>query len=45
MKSFQWVSSCSMQTHGRTDMTKLIVAFRNFAIGDDNETELRKSQK
>jgi Fe-S-cluster formation regulator IscX/YfhJ len=35
--SFQWEPSCSMRTDGRThrqtDMTKLIVAFRNFANG------------
>jgi len=34
-KSVQWEPSCSMRTGGRTDrrsdMTKLIVAFRNFA--------------
>jgi hypothetical protein len=29
--SVQWEPSCSMRTDGRTDMTKLIVAFRNFA--------------
>jgi hypothetical protein len=26
-----WKPSCSMRTDKRTDMTKLIVAFRNFA--------------
>ena len=34
-KSVQWESSCSMltdgRTNGQTDMTKLKVAFRNFA--------------
>jgi len=30
-KSVQWEQSRSMWTDGRTDMTKLIVAFRNFA--------------
>jgi len=30
-KSVQWEPSCSIRTDGRTDMTKLIVAFRNFA--------------
>ena len=30
-KSAQWAQSCFMRTDGRTDMTKLIVAFRNFA--------------
>ena len=29
--SVQWEKSCSMRTDGRTYMTKLIVAFRNFA--------------
>jgi hypothetical protein len=28
-KSVQWEPSCSMRTDGRTDMTNLIVAFRN----------------
>jgi hypothetical protein len=31
LKSVQWESICSMWTDGRTDMTKLIVDFRNFA--------------
>jgi hypothetical protein len=30
-KSVQWEQSCSMLTDGRTDMPKLVVAFRNFA--------------
>jgi hypothetical protein len=30
-KSVQWQPSCSMRADGWTDMTKLIVAFRNFA--------------
>jgi len=29
--SIKWEPSCSMRTDGRTDMTKLIVVFRNFA--------------
>jgi hypothetical protein len=29
--SFEGETSCSMRTDGRIDMTKLIVAFRNFA--------------
>jgi len=29
--SFHWEPSCSMCTDGRTDVTKLIVAFRHFA--------------
>jgi hypothetical protein len=28
---FQWQPNCSMRADGRTDMTKQIVAFRNFA--------------
>jgi hypothetical protein len=39
-KSVQWKQSCSMmingRTDGRTDMTKLIVAFRNFANASKN---------
>jgi len=30
-KSVQWEPICSMQTDRRTDMTKQIVVFRNFA--------------
>jgi hypothetical protein len=30
-KSFHWDPICSMRTDGRTDTTKLIVTFRNFA--------------
>ena len=30
-KSAQWVPSCYMRTDGQTDMTKQIIAFRNFA--------------
>ena len=29
-KSVQWEPSCSLRTDGRTDLTKLIVGFRNF---------------
>ena len=35
-KSFQWEPSCSMRANGRTDMTKLRVAFRNFANAPKN---------
>ena len=31
LKPVQWEPNCSMRTARRTDMTKLIVAFRNFA--------------
>ena len=31
LKSVQWEPNCSMRTDRRTDMTKLIVAFRSFA--------------
>ena len=27
----KWEQSCSMRSHGETDMTKLIVGFRSFA--------------
>ena len=33
-KSVQWKTSCSMRADGRTDMTKLIVAFRKIAKSD-----------
>jgi hypothetical protein len=32
-KSVQREPICSMRTDGRTDLTKLVVAFRNFAKG------------
>jgi hypothetical protein len=35
-KSFQWEQSCSVRTDRRTDMTKLIVALRNFAKAPKN---------
>jgi hypothetical protein len=35
-KSVQWETSCSIRTDGRTDMTKLIFAFRNFAKAPKN---------
>jgi hypothetical protein len=33
----QWEPSCSMRTDRQTDMTKLIVAVRNFANAPENE--------
>jgi hypothetical protein len=39
-KSVQWEPSCSMWTDGRTEMTKLIVAFRNFAKAPKNEKKI-----
>jgi len=35
-KSVEWEPSCFMQTGGRTDMTKLIVAFRNYSKAPKN---------
>ena len=35
-KSIQWEPSCSMRTDRRTDMTKLIVLFRNFVNAPTN---------
>ena len=37
-KSVQGEPSCSMQTGRRTDMMKLVVAFRNFAKAPKNKT-------
>ena len=37
-KSVQWEPNCSMQTDGRTENTKLILAFRNFANAPKNCT-------
>ena len=36
LKSVQWETSCFMRTDGQTDMTKLTVAFREFANALDN---------
>jgi hypothetical protein len=35
-KSVQWKPSYSMRKDGRADMTKLMVAFRNFANASEN---------
>ena len=35
-KSVQWEPSCAMGTDRRTDITKLIVTFRNFANAPKN---------
>jgi hypothetical protein len=35
-KSVQWELRCSMQADGRTDITKLIVAFRKVATAPKN---------
>jgi hypothetical protein len=35
-QSVQWESSCSMRTDGKTEMAKLIVAFRNFMNAPKN---------
>jgi len=38
-KSFKWEPSCSMRkTDGRTDMTRLTVALRNFATAPKNQS-------
>jgi len=37
LKSVQWEPSCSVRTDGRTDITKLKVAFRKFANASKNE--------
>jgi hypothetical protein len=39
-KSVQWEPNWSLWTDGQTDMTKLIVAFRNFANAPKNEDEI-----
>jgi hypothetical protein len=38
-KSVQWEPSCSMRTDRRTDLTKLIVAFRSFVNAPKNLCE------
>ena len=42
-KSVQWEPSCSMRTDGRTNMTKLTVAFRNIANPPTHNIPLRFS--
>ena len=42
--SVQWEPSCSMQTGRRTDMTKLVVAYRNFAKAPKTLTTYRVSR-
>jgi len=44
-KTVQWEPSCSMRTDGRTDMTKLIVAFRNFMKASKNQSVNHQSVK
>jgi hypothetical protein len=41
-KSVQWELSCSMRTDRRTDMTKLIVAYWNFANAPEKLPEPRR---
>jgi hypothetical protein len=41
MEILQWEPSCSMRTDGRKDMTKLIMAFRNFANAPKNSSYLQ----
>jgi len=42
-KSVQWEPNCSMRTIGRTNMTKLIVALRNFVNDPKNCEKYRRS--
>jgi hypothetical protein len=42
LKFAQWKHSCSMRTDRRTDMTKLIVTFLNFARAPKNQPYLRQ---
>ena len=44
-KSVQWETSCSMRTYRRTNMTKLIVAFRNFTNVSKNVSQLKNNRK
>ena len=44
-KYVQWEPSCSMRTDTRTDMTKLIVAFRNFADAPKYQMLLQRCYK
>ena len=41
-KSVQWEPSCFMRADGRTDMTKLIVAFLNFANAPKKDIGIQK---
>ena len=42
LKSAEWDPSCSMPTIGRTDLTKLVVAFRNFAKAEFSRSKSSK---
>ena len=44
-KSIQWEPRCSGRKDGRTNMTKLIVAFRNFVNAPKHTTYKHKTQK
>ena len=44
-ESVQWKPSCSMRTDGRTVMTKLTVAFRNFVNAPKNSEFLQTPMK
>ena len=39
-KSVQWEPSCSMQADGQMDITKLIVAFRNFGNAPEKQNHV-----
>jgi hypothetical protein len=43
-KSVQWELSCFTRTDGQADITKLIVAFRNFADAPENRRQSRNYQ-
>jgi hypothetical protein len=44
-EAVQWEPSFSIRTNGRTDMTKLIVAFRNFANAPKKQDAWEESLK
>jgi hypothetical protein len=41
MKIVQWEPSCSTRAGGRTDMTKLIIVFRNFTNTPKNCKQIK----
>jgi hypothetical protein len=43
-QSVQWESSCSMRTDEKTEMAKLIVAFRNFINAPKNRAHFSVPQ-
>jgi hypothetical protein len=44
LKSLQWETSCSMRTDGQADVTKLVVAFCDFANAPNDQPALHDAK-